>query len=841
MSNSNTTPNPAPLPSRFRLNGEWRALSLAIVLGLLALTCALWICGLPPSVDEKTLWKLVCSILKNCGPSYAASMVFFAVTGMTYIFFLCLSQWIPSVRRISRDIAGVREAAEVFRQQFVPTPSASPTHGMNGSPNDSDSPSGRSASEEEANRQFGKSSASVPPDDTKPTSDTPDPAATSTTPTSSSSPTSTSDSPQKETASPFAGLDSALQDQHPWLRERIVRVLRVLMLQGPESARSENQAMAAQQEDEVATGLLPAQICEWILPLIGFLGTVYGLHLAIPPLKEGVGLMMKALSVGGMESLQLRELAMEMFGAGFNGLKVAFDTTMVGLVGVMFVGGELYLVRLLAMRALSQVGNIADELVLSCPKESLSEIMERIQHALNGGLFVGEEKQRRALLALVNEAVACGLLYVPQGQKEPQPLLALAARRDDIKGVADQISRTVSTEDEAIRKEMRKDIGALGRIGLNQLAEERLQTRVLLGRLAPDLLALRRHFIPAGHPSSYLIPPRIGVVADLPLDHEVHVMAVANGAGRACVGGVQKDINVNFVQETAITWDHDTANLALGISFVENLVQEEAPANIMGLTYDPRARRLLALGRNGKLRIFEDAQMHQPEFTFRGVPMSRPFLWLDDHDTWPVVGLWQRQEDSSYGFNLVTTRDGQPIPMPANTRSLLDSFTQRDQQLKPAEVKAVANGSLLALAGSNLLAVAELRGAELQLLAQRKLGQQATALDISLSGRFVVFALEDGTVCRWDFTQSTEAPVIAAVPDGQKTGSLFLNASSDSLAILFGATVALQDLTDLKTPPQVFDTRGVPAKHVAQSLDRASLLVSTENNVIMLFDFGLRI
>jgi len=615
------------------------------------------------------------------------------------------------------------------------------------------------------------------------------------------------------------------------------------MLQGPESARSENQTMASQQEDDVATSLLPAQMCEWILPLIGFLGTVYGLHLAIPPLKSGVEVMMQALSVTGPASVELRNQAMKSFGNGFNGLKVAFDTTMVGLVGVMFVGGGLYLARRRAMQALSQVGNITDQLVLICPKESLGEILERIQQALSGGLFVGEDKQRRALLAVVNEAVARGLLHAPDGQQKPEPLLALAARREDIKGAADQISRTVVNQEEEGRKEMRRDAGALAKIGLNQLAEERLQTRVMLSRLAPDLLALRRHFIQGGHGDGYIIPPKIGVVADLPLDHEIHVIAVANGAGRACVGGVQKDINVNFVQETAISWDHDSANLARGVFFTESdLVQDEAPAIVTGLTYDTQSRRLITLGRGGKLRIFEGSQMQQPEFTCRGVAMPGPFLWLNGHDKWPMMGYWQKQEDSSYQFNLVDTRDGQPIPLPANTRSFLDSFTQRNQQLKPGAVKTATNGSLLALAGSGSIAVTEWRGnGELRLLAQRKLEQNVTALDISANGRFVAFASQDGTICRWDFERSTAAPVIAAVPDGQHAGGLFLNAPSDAMAILFGATVALQSLTDLKTPPQIFDTRGVPAKHVAQSLDRASLLVGTENNIIMLFDFGLRI
>lgn len=202
-----------------------------------------------------------------------------------------------------------------------------------------------------------------------------------------------------------------------WKGERGRKMAEILDRQGLESALRYHRDCQEEDENQIAGILLYAEVCQWVLPLMGFLGTVWGLHRAIGPLKEGVSAMMKAL--GSPQAQQLREEAMTYFGEGFEGLRVAFDTTLLALVCVVVVGLILERIRRRAFHWLSRLGQETEEAVRQA--ETTTPI-QKILLDIRGALFQPSQDQIQApspVLSLLYEILRQGLGGDQNGQWAP--------------------------------------------------------------------------------------------------------------------------------------------------------------------------------------------------------------------------------------------------------------------------------------------------------------------------------------------------------------------------------------------------------------------------------------
>lgn len=88
-------------------------------------------------------------------------------------------------------------------------------------------------------------------------------------------------------------------------------------------------------EEDLALSFTAIVWCEAALPLLGFLGTVVGIGGALGGIKGAVQLLF-ANSKGA--TTNLNQKVVEMFGQGFRDLAVAFDTTFLGLMGLIILG-----------------------------------------------------------------------------------------------------------------------------------------------------------------------------------------------------------------------------------------------------------------------------------------------------------------------------------------------------------------------------------------------------------------------------------------------------------------------------------------------------------------------
>lgn len=114
-----------------------------------------------------------------------------------------------------------------------------------------------------------------------------------------------------------------------------------------DSMRQENESRSAQDESTVAYYLMPMRWCEWLLPIVGFIGTVVGISGSVDRLQFGIA----ELFVEGL----LSEKVLAFFNQGFAALSVAFDTTFFGLVGLAIVGSVDLLLRRQGLGAIQKV------------------------------------------------------------------------------------------------------------------------------------------------------------------------------------------------------------------------------------------------------------------------------------------------------------------------------------------------------------------------------------------------------------------------------------------------------------------------------------------------------
>ena len=137
-----------------------------------------------------------------------------------------------------------------------------------------------------------------------------------------------------------AVLTEAYPNKRPnrWFRTRFALLDRVLAGGASQSdLQGANDRQTAYVEATTAHALRPIVYAEWCLPILGFIGTVWGVTAAV----EGLRLAVDAL----YKQRELTQDVVDRFGEGFEGLILAFDTTLFGLVGLLIVGTMAYFLR----------------------------------------------------------------------------------------------------------------------------------------------------------------------------------------------------------------------------------------------------------------------------------------------------------------------------------------------------------------------------------------------------------------------------------------------------------------------------------------------------------------
>jgi biopolymer transport protein ExbB/TolQ len=190
--------------------------------------------------------------------------------------------------------------------------------------------------------------------------------------------------------------------------------------QSRDAVFNDNDRLTAAAEANLAYMLSRLIFVEWMLPILGFVGTVWGVTAAVYGLSGGIGQVFRegALTLGAVGE----------FNRAFSGLSLAFDTTLFGLIGLGVVGCLHVQVR----RTCTHLVIVMDE---TCHQAAFALADESLADLIRTGFFEVDQEGR-----LVADAAG-------------KPVLRWQAWMDDLRSAlieTDGDGRTVTRGDKPV-------------------------------------------------------------------------------------------------------------------------------------------------------------------------------------------------------------------------------------------------------------------------------------------------------------------------------------------------------------------------------------------------------
>ncbi|MBP7053423.1 MAG: hypothetical protein KBE65_20635 [Phycisphaerae bacterium] len=178
--------------------------------------------------------------------------------------------------------------------------------------------------------------------------------------------------------------------------------------------REANEAYSQFEQAEALYVIFPLVFIEFVLPVFGFIGTVLGVSDAVVALRWGMHQL--------FEANRLTDAVMSQFMLGFDGLVLAFMTTLFGLLGLAFTALFRFHLRRNAMAVIAQVDKWSEETINLLPQEDLLK-------TIADGLMVQDENgQRVPLLHKLDELLRETLFETSQDGEKPIPTLQAVHR-----------------------------------------------------------------------------------------------------------------------------------------------------------------------------------------------------------------------------------------------------------------------------------------------------------------------------------------------------------------------------------------------------------------------------
>lgn len=345
-----------------------------------------------------------------------------------------------------------------------------------------------------------------------------------------------------------------------------------------DAVRAENDSLSAADEGRVAFFLLPVKWSAWIMPILGFIGTVVGVTGAIGSLQLGIRRVFA-------DRVMTAE-ALESFNRGFSNLGLAFDTTFFGLLGLAVVGTcDMFLRR----RSLATIAAIDAEgqnhLSQLAAKEELADVEE-------GDLL----ETLRELKEWFDETAKEG--FETQFEEFPRLAAILSEQLPELldklnKRTAGQIRDVVSDFTGELAARVTAYGEALARIAGTQAADTQTLRRLhefLVRCLNQGGLAIQQHPFWQAFLHGLSTPLAFKAEMELiqqPLEGvEVEAVALSSGPYRLAVANKSR-------QDGTTTIAVHSLSLAGGEAIqVQPLSANRMDASVLAMAFDDRARRL---------------------------------------------------------------------------------------------------------------------------------------------------------------------------------------------------------------------------------------------------------
>lgn len=223
--------------------------------------------------------------------------------------------------------------------------------------------------------------------------------------------------------------------------------------------REANEAYSQSDQAEVLYLLLPLGFIEFLLPILGFVGTVLGVSHAVGALRLGMMTLFKVQ--------ELNEAVISQFMAGFDGLVLAFMTTLFGLLGLAVTAFFRFYLRRNAIAVIAKIDKWSEESINLLPEQDLMTMIAQglIVYDENGNPVLDDQnrpiprwaevlaetdedgmplrdEQGKIIsrLSTLNELIQTGLFEPSEDDEKPLPAL-LGVRRmlSSLTGATQQI------------------------------------------------------------------------------------------------------------------------------------------------------------------------------------------------------------------------------------------------------------------------------------------------------------------------------------------------------------------------------------------------------------------
>lgn len=160
-----------------------------------------------------------------------------------------------------------------------------------------------------------------------------------------------------------------------------------------ETVRQANDRYTAYQESAIDLGLLPLVYAEWALPILGFIGTVWGVTEAVEGLRLAVATVVIEQDANTAVLAPVNQ--------SFKGLILAFDTTLFGLIGLIVVGTVAFILRKGAFSVVLAVDKWTGEAINLLREENLVRMLvEGLLETDANGQIVPDERDNKPVLRL---------------------------------------------------------------------------------------------------------------------------------------------------------------------------------------------------------------------------------------------------------------------------------------------------------------------------------------------------------------------------------------------------------------------------------------------------------
>ena len=473
-----------------------------------------------------------------------------------------------------------------------------------------------------------------------------------------------------------------------------------------------------------------------------------------------------------------------------------------------------------------------------------------IQDTLAQGLLQEKDKKQYSYMEMIQATVEKGLLTKSGADNKVMPLIANAGAQAAEAAVESgkNLSETINDNTDKLRKDIQFTLSTLAGIDAEILLENKLQSALQSRSIAPNLGRIRKNICKDDERPEDILPPTITSIFVLPDNCDIQSLAVANHAGKVCVGGLQRDTNQYFIKQKIISWTSNSYNISNSFGYSANAERpyngadmEEIGAytKIYDLAYSNDSSELFLLYMDSTVHSFAPPKMGKYELKGR---IAFPFFQIPGNLSKPYIALWKRNPNRIYYLSLISSDGAKELKCNPDFADFIKRLTETESPPdNSGKILIKSNLRKMIIAGSKELAVAGFDNiSDIRLVKNIIMDDQISDLDISSNEDLAIMCNSNGELLLWYYKTDTIPKPLKLQNSNHEIIRVFLGPNGHELALITKKSLDVYTLNGFNSL-EFGGSYEIEIKQASQSPDRRHIMVATNDNSVSLFSFGLKI